>query len=208
MAKFKVNYSTVYGEVSQKMVISSKDYLTAVAEFAEAQPSDEKFIEVHSSLWGYHRVTNPNREKEKVISEREQAQEEAERLAEVELLKKLVVGAETAGDGAVQLSFTQLELLIENFLLFPTLEKSEEEIYSLREKLYMLSFWNTALQSSLQTRLLSQIASVTNTPQKGNTKANWGPLAAMAALGKLNTIEESVEGVEENTEGVGEFFNE
>ncbi len=72
----------------------------------------------------------------------------------------------------------------------------------------MLSFWNTALQSSLQTRLLSQIASLTNTPQKGNTKANWGPLAAMAALGKLNTIEESVEGVEENTEGVGEFFNE
>jgi len=212
MPKFTLSYQTIQGKfppsaekLVHKMLINSEDHLTAVAEFAKRHPASYPFILVVSSLGGRHRVSNPKFEKENSIKEQAKI---AERLAEVELLKKLVVGAETAGDGAVQLSFTQLELLIENFLLFPTLEKSEEEIYSLREKLYMLSFWNTALQSSLQTRLLSQIASVTNTPQKGNTKANWGPLAAMAALGKLNTIEESVEGVEENTEGVGEFFNE
>ncbi|MDB4478560.1 hypothetical protein N9022_00055 [bacterium] len=190
MPKFKLNYATREGEVSEKTVISSKDYLTAVAEFAEAHPSDIQFIDVYSFLGGDQRVTNPNWEDKKVSLEREQA--EAERLAEVELLKKIIIAADTP----LQLSFTQLELLIENFLLFPTLKESGGEIYPLREKLYMLSFWNTALQSSLQTRLLSQIASGTNTPQKGNTKANWAPLAAAAALGKLDNIDDSIEGLE------------
>jgi hypothetical protein len=74
MAKFKVNYATWEGEVSEKTVISSKDYLTAVAEFAEAHPSDIQFIEVNSLLGGFHRVPNPNWEEEKVISEREQSE--------------------------------------------------------------------------------------------------------------------------------------
>jgi hypothetical protein len=209
MAKFKVNYATWEGEVSQKMVISSKDYLTAVAEFAEAQPSDEKFIEVHSSLWRYHRVPNPNWEDKKVSLEREQA--EAERLAEVELLKKIIIAADTP----LQLSFTQLELLIENFLLFPTLEKGDEEIYSLREKLYMLSFWNTALQSSLQTRLLSQIASVASTPQKGtssksqnNPMAAASMLAASVGLSRMGKMNETLDEIAEDTEGVGDFFGD
>ena len=190
MPKFKLNYATREGEVSEKTVISSKDYLTAVAEFVEAHPSDIQFIDVYSFLGGDQRVTNPNWEDKKVSLEREQA--EAERLAEVELLKKIIIAADTP----LQLSFTQLELLLENFSLFPTLEKGDEEIYSLREKLYMLSFWNTALQSSLQTRLLSQIASVTSAPQTGSSgsgQPKWAPLAAMAAVSKLGNIETDVD---------------
>ncbi|MDB4390683.1 hypothetical protein N9Z32_07690 [Akkermansiaceae bacterium] len=195
MPKFIVNYSTENGEVSQKTEITSKDYLTAVAEFVEAQPSDEKFIEVHSRFGGFQQVPNPNWNGKTVNSEKEQAereQAEAERLAEVELLKKIIIAADTP----LQLSFTQLELLLENFSQFPTLEKGDEEIYSLREKLYMLSFWNTALQSSLQTRLLSQIASVTSAPQTGNSgggQPKWAPLAAMAAVSKLGNIETDVD---------------
>ena len=176
--------------MSEKTVISSKDYLTAVAEFAEAHPSDIQFIEVTSFLGGFQRVSNPNWEDKKVSLEREQT--EAERLAEVELLKKIIIAADTP----LQLSFNQLELLLENFSLFPTLEKGDEEIYSLREKLYMLSFWNTALQSSLQTRLLSQIASVTSAPQTGSSgsgQPKWAPLAAMAAVSKLGNIETDVD---------------
>ncbi|MDB4646812.1 hypothetical protein OAF51_04855 [Akkermansiaceae bacterium] len=190
MPKFKLNYATRKGEVSEKTVISSKDYLTAVAEFSEAHPSDIQFIDVYSFLGGDQRVTNPNWEDKKVSLEREQA--EAERLAEVELLKKIIIAADTP----LQLSFTQLELLLENFSLFPTLERGDEEIYSLREKLYMLSFWNTALQSSLQTRLLSQIASVTSAPQTGDSgsgQPKWAPLAAMAAVSKLGNIETDVD---------------
>ena len=125
-------------------------------------------------------------------AEREKEQAEAERLAEVELLKKIIIAADTP----LQLSFSQLEFLIENFNLFPTLEKGDEEIYSLREKLYMLSFWNTAFQSSLQTRLLSQIASVTSAPQTGSSgsgQPKWAPLAAMAAVSKLGNIETDVD---------------
>jgi hypothetical protein len=216
MAKFKVNYATWEGEASEKTVISSKDYLTAVAEFAEAHPSDIQFIDVNSLLGGFHRVPNPNWEDKKVSLEREQAEaerlaEEAERLAEVELLKKIIIAADTP----LQLSFTQLELLIENFLLFPTLEKGDEEIYSLREKLYMLSFWNTALQSSLQTRLLSQIASVASTPQKGtssksqnNPMAAASMLAASAGLSRMGKMNETLDEIAEDTEGVGDFFGD
>ena len=190
MAKFKLNYATREGEKSERTVISSKDYLTAVAEFAEAHPSDIQFIDVYSFLGGEQRVTNPNWDDKKVSLEREQS--EAERLAEVEVLKKIIIAADTP----LQLSFTQLELLLENFSLFPTLEKGDEEIYSLREKLYMLSFWNTALQSSLQTRFLSQIASVTSAPQTGSSgsgQPKWAPLAAMAAVSKLGNIETDVD---------------
>jgi hypothetical protein len=220
MAKFKVNYATWEGEASEKTVISSKDYLTAVAEFAEAHPSDIQFIDVNSLLGGFHRVPNPNWEDKKVSLEREQAEAErlaeeaerlAERLAEVELLKKIIIAADTP----LQLSFTQLELLIENFLLFPTLEKGDEEIYSLREKLYMLSFWNTALQSSLQTRLLSQIASVASTPQKGtssksqnNPMAAASMLAASVGLSRMGKMNETLDEIAEDTEGVGDFFGD
>lgn len=71
MAKFKLNYATWEGDKSEKTVIYSTDYLTAIAEFAETHPSDIQFIEVSSFFEGYHRVTNPNWEEEKVISERE-----------------------------------------------------------------------------------------------------------------------------------------
>lgn len=71
MAKFKLNYATWEGDKSEKTVIYSPDYLTAIAEFAETHPSDIQFIEVSSFFEGYHRVTNPNWEEEKVISERE-----------------------------------------------------------------------------------------------------------------------------------------
>ena len=209
MPKFKLNYATREGEVSEKTVISSKDYLTAVAEFAEAHPSDIQFIDVYSFLGGDQRVTNPNWEDKKVSLEREQA--EAERLAEVELLKKIIIAADTP----LQLSFTQLELLLENFSLFPTLEKGDEEIYSLREKLYMLSFWNTALQSSLQTRLLSQIASVTSAPQTGtssksqnNPMAAASMLAASVGLSRMGEMNETLDEIAEDTGGVGDFFGD
>ncbi|MDB4660943.1 hypothetical protein OAE65_01055 [bacterium] len=74
MPKFKLNYATREGEKSERTVISSIHHLAAVAEFAEKYPSDIQFIEVHSLLGGFHRVTNPNWEEEKVISEKEQSE--------------------------------------------------------------------------------------------------------------------------------------
>jgi hypothetical protein len=171
-----------YKAVSQERQFTCKNQSEAVLQFAEEVPTSFPFIDVVSFLGGRSKAPNPLATKVQY----------SQGIAETESLKKILIAAEVPH----QLSFTQLELLIENFFLFPTLEKSSGEIYPLREKLYMLSFWNTALQSSLQTRLLSQIASVTSTPQKGNTKANWAPLAAAAALVKLDNIDDSIEGLE------------
>ena len=183
MPKYTLKYlDENYKVVSQEWVFTCNNQSEAVLQFAKEVPTSFPFIDVVSFLGGRRKYPNP-------LSTKVQY---SQGIAETESLKKILIAAEVPH----QLSFTQLELLIENFFLFPTLKESGGEIYPLREKLYMLSFWNTALQSSLQTRLLSQIASGTNTPQKGNTKANWAPLAAAAALGKLDNIDDSIEGLE------------
>ncbi|MDB4340664.1 hypothetical protein OAA12_00860 [Akkermansiaceae bacterium] len=225
MTKFTLKYLDANHEVAgQQSVITCKNQSEAVLQFTKEEPASFPFIAVAPFEGGRrHLVDNPlagqiakkeaefqaQVEESQRMAEREQA--EAERLAEVELLKKIIIAADTP----LQLSFSQLEFLIENFNLFPTLERGDEEIYSLREKLYILSFWNTAFQSSLQTRLLSQIASVTSTPQKGtSSKSQNKPLAAASVLAasvglrRMGEMNETLDEIAEDTEEVGDFFGD
>ena len=211
MPKYTLKYlDENYKVVSQERKITCKNQSEAVLQFAKEEPTSFPFIDVLSWARGRDRVDNPNSSHLAETEEDKEAKRQAKE-AEVELLKEIIIAADTP----LQLSFTQLELLIENFLLFPTLEKGDEEIYSLREKLYMLSFWNTALQSSLQTRLLSQIASVTSTPQKGassksqnNPMAAASMLAASVGLSRMGEMNETLDEIAEDTGGVGDFFGD
>jgi hypothetical protein len=90
---------------------------------------------------------------------------------------------------------------------FPSIRDglSPEEC-AVREKLYTLAFFDTNLQAGIQTALLSQIASGQPTassagPGKSNL-ANAAMVGGIAALQKLNQIEENTGDV---SEGLGGF---
>ena len=197
MTKFTLTYLDHSKSVaSAPYEFHCKDYKEAVIKFCRKKPSDFPYVQYISFIGGRHRVENPYPQKRQLSEKKEK--EAAKRFNSLDFLNEIITIIESTSGAPLRLSFDQLEFLIENFYLFPTLEKGDEEIYSLREKLYMLSFWNTALQSSLQTRLLSQIASVTSAPQTGSSgsgQPKWAPLATSVALSKLSNIEKDVDDV-------------
>ena len=203
MAKYTLTYLNEDREnLGMKSEITAYNEEDAVVEFTRLRPSDCPYIKV-TSLFGREKtVRNPlmiQRQEEEAQRQEEEAQqqeEENQREEEAASITKLI--NHLTKKQPEELEFCQLEEIIGNFFDFRKLRKENTnvEIYKLREKLYMLSFCNTKIQAGIQTRFLSQIASVTSAPQTGSSSSGqpkWAPLAAMAAVSKLGNIETDVD---------------
>ena len=210
MPKYTLTYLNEDLEnLGMKSEITAYDEEDAVVEFTRLRPSDCPYITV-TSLFGREKtVRNPlmiqrqeeeaQRQEEEAQRQEEEAQqqeEENQREEEAASITKLI--NHLTKKQPEELEFCQLEEIIGNFFDFRKLRKENTnvEIYKLREKLYMLSFCNTKIQAGIQTRFLSQIASVTSAPQTGSSSSGqpkWAPLAAMAAVSKLGNIETDVD---------------
>ena len=126
--------------------------------------------------------------------------------ARIESLETLATTVESTNGNLEDLSYAHLTALIENMWDFPEIrdELSPEECV-VREKLYMIAFFDRDLQAGLQTSLLNQIASGQPTAGvassgQSNLARNAAALGGLAALQKLNQIEENTADV---SEGLG-----
>ena len=199
MPKYTLTYlNEDLNELGMKSEITAYNEEDAVVEFTRLRPSDCPYITVTSRFGKFKTVSNPLivEETQRQEEEAQRQEEEAQREKEAASITKLINHLEKRQPE--ELEFCQLEEIIGNFFNFPKLRKDNGnvEIYKLREKLYMLSFSNTKIQAGIQTRFLSQIASVTSAPQTGSSgsgQPKWAPLAAMAAVSKLGNIETDVD---------------
>ncbi|MDB4660941.1 hypothetical protein OAE65_01045 [bacterium] len=182
------NVPLAFKEFAAQNIIAEFDYIECSGKSWTVVNVDKNSISFKGELVE-GRIDHKQVEKQQQ-QQQQQQQREAEIASSTSAIHLLEAG------NLEQLEFSQLEFAINNFYLFPTLEKGDEEIYSLREKLYMLSFCNTKIQAGIQTRLLSQIASVTSAAQTGNSgggQPKWAPAAAMATMSKLGNIETDVD---------------
>ncbi|MDA7507329.1 hypothetical protein N8504_03020 [Akkermansiaceae bacterium] len=224
MPKYTLTYlNEDLDELGVKSVITAANEEEAVIKFSRLRPSDCPYVTIQFRFGKFKTVSNPlmihweeeeaqrqeeeaqrqeeeaQRQEEEIQRQEEEAQqkeEEAQRQEEAASITKLINHLEK--QQPEELEFCQLEEIISNFFNFPKLRKGNGnvEIYKLREKLYMLSFCNTKIQAGIQTRFLSQIASVTSAPQTGSSgsgQPKWAPLAAVATMSKLGNIETDVD---------------
>jgi hypothetical protein len=129
------------------------------------------------------------------------------------LLRGLLEKLKNAAPDTLNLRFSQLEIVIHNYLLFPTLKESyiDTETYLLREELYMLSFWHPRIQAGIQTRILATLLATPNTSassskSQNNPMAAASMLAASVGLSRMGKMNETLDEIAEDTEGVGDFF--
>ncbi len=203
MKKFTCRYLDEKGQWDREAPyceIEADSAEEAARIFAEKYPSENPKIQI---LWGFLSdnivVDNDN----PVRREREAALV----AARIESLETLATKVENTNGNLADLSYADLTALIENMRDFPEIrdELSPEECV-VREKLYMIAFFDRDLQAGLQTSLLNQIASgqptagVASSGQSNLTR-NAAMLAGGAvALQKLTQIEENTGDV---SEGLG-----
>lgn len=153
---------------------------------------------------------------DKIRRQTEEAQrqaQEAQRQDEIIVIRGLIEDFKNSRLKAWK--HIQLEMVIDNYLQFPELDETttDTEVYSLREELYVLSFWQVNLQTVIQNRIISDkldalqaaITGVANTQvgiandqAKRHRTSILGQAATVAALGKIA----------QDTEGVGDFFGD
>ncbi len=197
--------------------------------FAEQHPRNHPSIAVSSS-WGAPRlVDNPvreEREREQQRRERKQQRraKEAEERQCLETLQKLHSSVESADGNLAGLPYLELSALVENLKDFPSMrDKISTEECAVREELYKVAFFDRNLQAALQTEqaglqteqaelqvgLLRDLKSAFTDLQSGksgsgagksNLARNAAMLGGIAALQKLNQIEENTGDV---SEGLG-----
>ncbi len=142
----------------------------------------------------------------------------------IEPLKKLHSSLHAVEGNLAQLSYTELDALVENLKDFPSMrDKISTEECAVREELYKVAFFDRNLQAALQTEqaglqteqaelqveLLRDLKSAFSGLQSGksgsgagksNLARNAAMLGGVAALQKLNQIEENTGDV---SEGLG-----
>ena len=213
MKKYEIYYTSLDGAAeSTPVTVKSSTVENAVAEFIKNNPSKAPNIRVQT-LMGTKNFENPMaKEAQRQADEAQRQADEAQRQAELTLLKSIIGKLQSAGPE--DLTFSELETVMGNHLVFPEFDESEDtEIYSLREALYMRSLWHPNLQTVIQTRIISDkldalqaaITGVANTQvgiandqAKRHRTSILGQAATVAALGKIA----------QDTEGVGDFFGD
>ena len=177
--------------------------------YSERYPSDNLWILVYWGIAGTKTVVNHLT----ITQRREQEQESLLARQRLESVYQSIQTLESADGTLKDLSYDDLNALVENLRDFPEIrdELSPEEC-ALREKLFMIASFDKSLQALLQTQeaklqtsLLNQIASGQPTAGaagsgKSNLARNVGMMGGIAALQKLNQIEENTGDV---SEGLG-----
>ena len=214
MKKFTCHYLKENGQRDRQAPhgdIEAENAEEAVHIFAEQYPSENPEIQLSWGLGRWKRAYNKERAQQlRLEKEEARAQEEASRIAS---LKELLRRVESTKGNMVGIFYDDLNALVENMWDFPEIrdELSPEEC-ALREKLFMIASFDKSLQALLQTQeaklqtsLLNQIASGQPTAGaagsgKSNLARNVGMMGGIAALQKLNQIEENTGDV---SEGLG-----
>lgn len=212
MKKFTLKYLDESKKAaSEPYEIHCENYKEAVITFCREKPSDFPYVQYASFVGGRHRVDNPYSQTRQLSEKKEK--KKIKRFSNLEFIDKIITIIESSNGAPLQLTFDQLEFLIENFNLFPTLEKSLKESYFLQEKLYMLSLLDPNLQTAIQTRILSDkldalqmaitgVAStqvgIANDQAKRHNTSTLGQAATLATLGRIA----------QDTDEVGEFFGD
>ncbi len=154
---------------------------------------------VQSSI---NRSAKKKREQDLIGDQRNEL--ELQRLQVRQRLENLHEHLKTAGgENLTDLPFEDVNALIENMRDFPGIrDELSPEDYAVREKLYRIALTDRNLQAGLQAALLSQLASGQPTASaagsgQSNLARNAAMLGGVAALQKLNQIEENTEDVSE-----------
>ena len=220
MKKFTCTYLKVGGgpdyDTCQEIAASSAEEAAQI--YAQRHLSKHPRIDVSWGVLGNQVIVNPTaraqEEEARAQEEEARVQEEASRIAaRVESLKELESKVENTNGNLGDLSYDDLSALIENLRDFRDIrEELGAEECAVRERLYMKSSFDSNLQAflqteqaGLQTSLLNQIASGQSTagaagPGQSNLARNAAMLGGVAALQKLNQIEENTGDV---SEGLG-----
>ncbi len=220
MKKFTCTYLKVGGgpdyDTCQEIAASSAEEAAQI--YAQRHLSKHPRIDVSWGVLGNQVIVNPTaraqEEEARAQEEEARVQEEASRIAaRVESLKELESKVENTNGNLGDLSYDDLSALIENLRDFRDIrEELGAEECAVRERLYMKASFDSNLQAflqteqaGLQTSLLNQIASGQSTagaagPGQSNLARNAAMLGGVAALQKLNQIEENTGDV---SEGLG-----
>ena len=224
MKKFTCTYLKVGGgpdyDTCQEIAASSAEEAAQI--YAQRHPSKDPRIDVSWGVLGGQIIVNPTARaqeeearaqevEERTQEEEARAQEEAFRIAaRVESLKELESKVENTNGNLGDLSYDDLSALIENLRDFRDIrEELGAEECAVRERLYMKASFDSNLQAflqteqaGLQTSLLNQIASGQPTAGaassgQSNLARNAAMVGGLAALQKLNQIEENTGDVSE-----------
>jgi hypothetical protein len=214
MKKFTCCYLKEHGAEDSKAPnakIEANSAEKAAHIYAEQYPSDYPKIEVSSAWEGPQLVDNPVR---RDLERQRRAKEAIQELQRLESFQMLHSSVESADGNLAGLSYIELSALVENLRDFPVMrDKISAEDRVVREELYKAAFFDRNLQAALQTEqaalqvgLLRDLKSAFTGLQSGksgsgagksNLARNVGMLGGIAALQKLNQIEENTADVSE-----------
>ncbi len=201
------------------MVIEADSAEEAAHIFAEKYPSENPEINIS---WGLvsHKIVDNSVRRERVEEKREKEEKQAKEAKErqrLESFQKLHSSVESVDGNLAGLSYTELSALLENLRDFPSMrDKISPEECAVREELYKAAFFDRNLQAGLQAEqaelqveLLRDLKSAFTGQQseksgsgagKSNLARNVGMMGGIAALQKLNQIEDNTGDV---SEGLG-----
>ena len=189
----------VKGSPSEK--VEAETFEEAARTFASKYPTDHPTISIQWGVLGSEVLKNPRPLSQ--MQEEMGKQEHRKRL--LRLYEKTGVSTGAVGS-LLDLSYEDICDLVENMWEFPAVcEDLDPEERAIGEELYKLAFFDRSLQTGLQTIILNQIASGQPTtgaagPGGSNLARNAAMLGGVAALQKLNQIEENTGDV---SEGLG-----
>ncbi|MDA8960431.1 hypothetical protein N9965_01445 [bacterium] len=180
--------------------ITATDKESAASLYAQKFPSEHPRILLSWGLFGAEFVDNPSIRIRQEEGEIKKIVEKANYLHQQKTV--LVDGKRRLGD----LTYEEFQWLVEFMWKFPAIrEDLNAEARATGEELYMMTLFDRALQAGLQTIILNQIATGQTTTGstvtgKSTLARNAAMLGGMAALQKLDDIEENTEEV---SEGLG-----
>ncbi len=202
MKKFTCTYIEKNGDFvsDTQEQVEATDKESAALFFAQNYPSDFPKISVVWGLVGGALIQNPA-----TLTQQEDARKEAQikRLGHLYQQTGLSAGTKKS---LVDLSYEDLCGLIEHMWEFLDFrEELEPEERAIGDELYKTAFFDRDLQAGLQNMILNQIASGQPTagavgPGGSNLARNAAMVGGLAALHKLNQIEENTGDV---SEGLG-----
>ena len=184
--------------------IEAPDKESAASLFAQNYPTEHPYIYMTWGVLGVGRVENPRirilQEEERMLQEEEVSKKVVEKANHLHQQKTVLIdGKRRLGD----LSYEEFQWLVEFMWEFPAIrEDLNAEARATGEELYMMALFDRALQAGLQTIILNQIATGQTTTGstvtgKSTLARNAAMLGGMAALQKLDDIEENTEEVSE-----------
>ena len=181
--------------------ITATDKESAASLYAQKFPSEHPRIFLERGVFGAELVDNPSI---RIRQEEEEEEEETSKMLEKanylhQQKTVLVDGKRRFRD----LTYEEFQWLVEFMWKFPAIrEDLNPEARATGEELYMITLFDRALQAGLQTIILNQIATGQTTTGstatgKSTLARNAAMLGGMAALQKLDNIEENTGEVSE-----------